>query len=165
VKGELEVDPIDLRQAIGAKLRDFRLQPTRFNHGAPVNGRFAPTPPTIELDRGQVVVRGDEPQPAAACSTRDLLNFTEQSCAHTAACLGGEKSNHFTLRSADVVEKKPGRFARLPREEPRLAVGMVQYASGDNSRGSKVLGKDLADPGLISLDYPSNFHRCPVAGA
>jgi len=57
--------------------RDFGLHAARFRDGVLVNRLEGPAAATVEVDRGLVVVRGDEPQAVAARTASDALHRVE----------------------------------------------------------------------------------------
>jgi hypothetical protein len=135
-------------------------------HSAAVNGNLAPTALRIERDRRQLIVRRDQPQTPAPCSSRGLFGLSKQGGRDVLAFLQREQNDNFALTSGHVMQEQSHRLAGFLADESRQVVGQVQDASGDDSRGGECLAHDPAHPRTICHSYRSNLHtHCiPDAG-
>jgi hypothetical protein len=161
---ELELNLVANWDAIAPNLWKLRLQSPRLCDCPVVGGSFSPASALIEVDRGGIVVRRDQPHPpTGSCPCHRFGRFQESRRSTSALC-DSEENDYLTLVIAEIIEQNANGQSILEGNDTRELVGVVQDTPRDDPRRSKMRREQIADPHLVFWSDPANVHRRSLSG-
>lgn len=121
---QLELELVTDRDPFGTGERNLRLEPARRGDSASVQADEHEAPLLVETERGQIVVRRDEPEAAAAGRARGFGYGVEKRRAYAPAFDEAVDRDDFPRVALRGVCEEPDSLAALERNEPGSSAGV-----------------------------------------
>jgi hypothetical protein len=126
--------------------RNRRLQTPCHVDRAVVDGRDPEPTPLVKRDRGDIIVRGDEPEPTTVRCACSMVYRLEQGCPNPLTLYERIERHDLALVASHVKRQQPQGHALTDSQETWQLVGMVHVPTRDDDCGTPVCLEHVADP-------------------